>query len=179
MRLKKYSISAVVLVLFSILITDFVNGQNPLFKVESNYLSRHDIVYQTPAYEGFEGFPIGNGDLGGMVWNTSNGIEVQINKNDLFDQSHEENRSTLRGGARLNIDFGAPGFDWIFLDDFDGRLSLQNAEVILKSKTPFMENNVISWVAPGKNVWCFQIKSKSSEPSERWHKNKGFARTLG
>jgi alpha-L-fucosidase 2 len=163
MRLKKYSISAVVLVLFSILITDFVNGQNPLFKVESNYLSRHDIVYQTPAYEGFEGFPIGNGDLGGMVWNTSNGIEVQMNKNDLFDQSHEESRSTLRGGARLNIDFGAPGFDWIFLDDFDGRLSLQNAEVILKSKTPFMENNISSWIAPGKNVWCFQINSKSFE----------------
>jgi hypothetical protein len=163
MRLKKYSISGVILILFSILITDFVSGQNPLFKVESNYLSRHDIVYQTPAYEGFEGFPLGNGDLGGMVWNTSNGIEVQINKNDLFDQSHEESRSTLRGGARLNIDFGAPVFDWIYLDDFDGRLSLQNAEVTLKAKTPFMENNVISWVATGKNVWCFQLKSKCTD----------------
>jgi alpha-L-fucosidase 2 len=163
MRLRKYSISAFTLILFAIMITDFVNGQNPLFKVESNYLSRHDIVYQTPAYEGFEGFPLGNGDLGGMVWNTSNGIEVQINKNDLFDQSHEESRSTLRGGARLNIDFGAPGFDWIFLDDFDGRLSLQNAEVTIKAKTPFMENKVHSWVAPGKNVWCFQIKSESSD----------------
>jgi alpha-L-fucosidase 2 len=161
MRLKNYSISGVVLFLFSILTTDFVNGQNPLFKVESNYLSRHDIVYQTPAYEGFEGFPVGNGDMGGMVWNTNNGVEVQINKNDLFDQSHEENRSTLRGGVRLNIDFGAPGFDWIYLDDFEGRLSLQNAEVTLKAKTPFMENSVISWVVPDKNVWCFQIKASS------------------
>lgn len=163
MRLKKYSTYTVVLVLFSILTTGFANGQNPLFKVESSYLSKHDVVYQTPAYEGFEGFPLGNGDLGGMVWNTGTGIEVQINKNDLFDQSHEENRSTLRGGARLNIDFGAPGFDWMYLDDFDGRLSLQNAEVTLKAKTPFMENNISSWIAPGKNVWCFQIKSKSFE----------------
>jgi alpha-L-fucosidase 2 len=163
MRFKKYSLSAVVLILFSILITDFVKGQNPLFKVEPNYLSKHDIVYQTPAYEGFEGFPLGNGNLGGMVWNTRNGIEVQINKNDLFDQSHEESRSTLRGGARLNIDFGAPGFDWIYLDDFDGRLSLQNAEVTLNSKTPFMENSVISWVAPGKNVWCFQLNSQCTD----------------
>ena len=75
------------------------NGQNPFFKVDTNYLSRHDIVYRTPAYEGFEGFPIGNGDIGGMVWNTNTGLEVQINKNDLFDQSFEENRSTLRGAA--------------------------------------------------------------------------------
>jgi alpha-L-fucosidase 2 len=161
MRKEKYSKSVTVLLLFLMLFPDFVNGQNPLFKVEPNYLLKHDIVYQTPAYEGFEGFALGNGDLGGMVWNTNNGIEVQINKNDLFDQAHEENRSTLRGGARLNIDLGAPGFEWIYLDDFDGRLSLQNAEVTLKTKTPFMENSVISWVAPGKNVWCFQIKSKS------------------
>lgn len=161
MRLKKYLLNRVALALFSILITGFVYGQNPLFKVESNYLSRHDIVYQTPAYEGFEGFPLGNGDLGGMVWNTNNGIEVQINKNDLFDQTCEENRSTLRGGARLNIDLGAPGFEWMYLDNFDGRLSLQNAEVTLNAKTPFMESNINSWVAHGKNVWCFQVKTKS------------------
>jgi len=163
MKLRDHSTSGVFLLLFSILITGIGYGQNPLFKVDPDYLSRHDIVFHTPAYEGFEGFPLGNGDLGGMVWNTSNGIEVQINKNDLFDQSHEESRSTLRGGARLNIDFGAPGFDWIYLDDFDGRLSLQHAEVSLNAKTPFMENSVCSWVAPGKNVWCFQLKSKCTE----------------
>ena len=161
MRKIKHAISSVCLGLFSLGMTGLVYGQNPLFKVDPNYLSRHDILYQTPAYEGFEGFPLGNGDLGGMIWNTNNGIEVQINKNDLFDQSHEESRSTLRGGVRLNIDFGAPGFDWIYLDDFDGRLSLQNAEVTLKAKTPFVENNISSWVAPEKNVWSFQIKSKN------------------
>ncbi|SMD43654.1 hypothetical protein SAMN00777080_2260 [Aquiflexum balticum DSM 16537] len=164
MQKIKYAIYTVCLGLFSLGTTSVLYGQNPLFKVESNYLSKHDILYQTPAYEGFEGFPLGNGDMGGMIWNTDNGVEVQINKNDLFDQSHEESRATLRGGARLSIDFGAPGFDWIYLDEFDGRLSIQNAEVTLKAKTPFMENSVSSWVAPEKNVWSFQIKSKSSDP---------------
>jgi hypothetical protein len=149
------------LLLLLVPISENAFGQNPLFVVDSAYLTKHDIVYKTPAYEGFEGFPVGNGDLGGMVWNTNNGVEVQINKNDLFDQSHEENRSTLRGGARLNIDLGAPGFEWIYLDDFDGRLSLQNAEVSLSAKTPFMESKINSWVAPDKNVWCFQIKASS------------------
>jgi len=149
--------------LLLVLVSEIAFGQNPLFVVDSTYLSKHDIVYKTPAYEGFEGFPVGNGDMGGMIWNTNNGLEVQINKNDLFDQSHEENRSTLRGGARLNIDFGAPGFEWIYLDDFNGRLSLQNAEVSLNAKTPFMESRINTWVAPDKNVWCFQIKSSSYE----------------
>ena len=109
-----------ILFLLLISMSEIAAGQNPLFVVDSTYLTKHDIVYKTPAYEGFEGFPVGNGNMGGMVWNTNNGVEIQINKNDLFDQANDEARSTLRGGARLNIDLGAPGFEWTYLDDFDG-----------------------------------------------------------
>jgi hypothetical protein len=153
----------ITITILMVITADLAMGQNSLFKVEPNYLSRHDIVYQTPAYEGFEGFPLCNGDMGGMIWNTNNGIEIQINKNDLFDRSHEENRSTLRNGPRINIDLGAPGFEWIYLDDFEGRLSLLNAEVSMKAKTPFMQNNIRSWVSPGKSLWCFQLTSKCSD----------------
>lgn len=138
-------------------------GQNPFFKVDKSYLSRHDIVYHTPAYEGFEGFPIGNGDLGGMVWNTNTGLEIQINKNDLFDQRFEENRSTLRGGARLSIDFGAPGFEWTYLDSFNAHLSLQHAVVSMNSRTPFFKSQIETWVSANKNVWCFQVNAEAVE----------------
>ncbi|WP_242135598.1 glycosyl hydrolase family 95 catalytic domain-containing protein [Aestuariivivens marinum] len=140
-----------------------VLAQNPIFEVDASYLTKHDIVYKTPAYEGFEGFPIGNGDLGGMVWNTKNGIEIQINKNDLFDQPNAESEATLRGGARLSVDLGVPAFEWLYLDDFDGRLSLRNANVSIGSKTPFSENEITSWVAVNKNVWIVNIKSKSKK----------------
>ena len=135
--------------------------KSSIFEVDPSYLSKHDIVYQTPAYEGFEGFPLGNGDLGGMIWNNKNGIEIQINKNDLFDQPNGEALATLRGGARLTIDLGAPGFEWIYLEEFDGRLSLKNAEVSMTSKTPFMNTSIKSWVASNKNVWFIQIQSDS------------------
>ena len=79
--------------------------KNPCFEVDQDYLTKHDIVYKTPAYEGFEGLPLGNGDLGGMVWNHKNGVEIQVNKNDLFDQAGEESLATLRGGARLMAGF--------------------------------------------------------------------------
>jgi len=137
--------------------------KNPFFEVDEDYLTKHDIVYKTPAYEGHEGFPLGNGDLGGMIWNHKNGIEIQINKNDLFDQPGEESLATLRGGARLSIDLGMPGFEWVFLDDFDGRLSLKNAEVSFKAETPFAENSINSWIAAEGNVWVVQIKSSNKE----------------
>lgn len=136
-------------------------GQEPLFVVAQDYLDRHDIVYKTPVYEGFEGLPIGNGDLGGMVWNHKNGIEIQINKSDLFDRPNEESEASLRGGARLHIDLGTPGFEWLYLDDFDGRLSLKKAEVSFSSQTPFVENAIKTWVSTENNVWYVQIDSKN------------------
>jgi hypothetical protein len=158
--MKNQTIHKSILLFLLITIAEFGIGQNPIFLVDSTYLSKHDIVYKTPAYEGFEGFPVGNGDMGGMIWNSFNGLEVQLNKSDLFDQPNKESLATLRGGARLNIDLGAPGFEWSYLDDFDGRLSLKNAEVAFKAKTPFRESRINSWVAQEKNVWCFQIKTK-------------------
>lgn len=160
MRKNAFSIHALFLLLLPLSLKVF--GQNPFFKVDSAYLSKHDIVYKTPAYEGFEGFPLGNGDLGGMVWSCNNGVEVQINKSDLFDKAGKESLATLRGGVHLNIDLGAPGYEWIYLDDFDGRLSLKNAEITLNAKTPFKDSHITSWVAPDKNVWCFQVKTKDS-----------------
>ena len=58
------------------------------------YLSNHDIVYQSPPTEGYEGFPLGNGDLGAMVWCTKSGLQVQINKNDT--QKQNRNVTTIK-----------------------------------------------------------------------------------
>lgn len=158
---KNNCISLGLAVLYLILILKNGLCQDLLFKVDPSYLSKHDIVYKTPAYEGFEGFPLGNGDLGGMVWNNNCGLEVQINKNDLFDQPNGESGSTLRGGARLSIDLGVPAFEWLYLDDFDGRLSLKDAKVVFSTGTPFMKSDIKSWISPVKNVWFFQISTKN------------------
>ncbi|WP_299577975.1 DUF5703 domain-containing protein [uncultured Sunxiuqinia sp.] len=161
MKISKVKLMAFICLLFFYFST---LGQinSSIFKVDNaTYLNKHDIVYRTPAYEGFEGFPIGNGDLGGMVWNHKNGIEIQINKNDLFDQPNAEAGATLRGGARLNIDFGTPTFEWLYLNDFDGRLSLKDAEATFNVKTPFQENNIQTWVSANKNVWFIRISSKN------------------
>ena len=62
----------------------YLKMQSAPFEVDDDYLSKHDIVYFSPTQLEAEGFPMGNGDIGGMVWNHDNGIELQINKNDLW-----------------------------------------------------------------------------------------------
>lgn len=58
----------------------YLKMQSAPFEVDDDYLSKHDIVYFSPTQLEAEGFPMGNGDIGGMVWNHDNGIELQINK---------------------------------------------------------------------------------------------------
>lgn len=102
------------------------------------YLSRHDIVYLSPAYEGCEGLPLGNGDLGAMVWFTRTGLRLQLNKSDLWDPANAETPCrTLRAAAQLELDLGAPCLDWLYLTDFEARLSLGRGELTMRAATPF------------------------------------------
>jgi len=50
----------------------------------ASYLAQHDIVYQTPPRLGEQGMPIGDGDVGAMVWCPPDEIRLQINKSDLW-----------------------------------------------------------------------------------------------
>jgi len=129
------------------------------FRVDrDHYFTKHDIVYKTPVYEGFEGFPMGNGDLGGMIWSTPTGLRIQINKSDTYDRPNEESRMVLRSCGQLDIDFGAPCFDWLHLKDFEGRLSLYDAKASFRSETPFMSARIHSIVAVEENIWIIECE---------------------
>ncbi len=138
--------------------------QNSLFSVEDNYLSGHDIVYLEPDYNGYNGFPLGNGDLGGMLWLTNHGIEMQVNKIDLYDIP-EKGRMTLRSAGQLNVDFGIPCFDYLYLKNFEARLSLRHALATIESKTPFSNVRVESWLDVGSNVWVLDCEVSNTESS--------------
>lgn len=143
-----------------------------------NYLSKHDVVFRTPNYEGFEGLTIGNGDIGGMIWCTNSGLKMQINKSDLYDQPNGESNVTLRSAAQLSLDFGLPAFEWLYLEDFEARMEMYNATSTFRSKTPFSTATVNAWVDANDNVWVLdcdfitrgQLQSGSSLTInlERW-----------
>ncbi|WP_372932854.1 glycosyl hydrolase family 95 catalytic domain-containing protein [Mariniphaga sediminis] len=134
------------------------------FEVDSNYLTKHDIVFLAPTLLEAEGFTMGNGDIGGMVWNHESGIELQINKVDLWSEPmpEENNLRIMRHCGRLKIDFGTPVFSWTHLKDYEGRLSLKNAEVSYKGSTGFASTNINTWLVQGKNVWVVECENTPS-----------------
>ena len=136
------------------------------FKVDESYLSRHDIVYLAPTQLEAEGLPLGNGDMGGLVWTHDNGVELQINKNDVW--SGPETGGGPAGAmcvprhcARVKIDFGLPVFSWIHhLDEFEGRLVMRKGEVWYSATTGFAKTTVGSWLAQDRNVWVLQCENR-------------------
>ncbi|MCC6442097.1 MAG: glycoside hydrolase N-terminal domain-containing protein [Armatimonadetes bacterium] len=124
------------------------------------YFARHDIAYRTPALEGYEGFPIGNGDLGAMVWCHKTGLTLQINKSDAWSQPDEESEMLLRSCGQLTIDLAAPLFDWLYLDDFEGRLSLYRADASFASTTPFLKLQAESFVQTNRNVLALRCRAE-------------------
>ena len=173
-----------IFILGSMLLCLTVNSQNDsvkdygVFSVNHlDYLSQHDIVYLDPDYNGFNGFPLGNGDLGGMIWCNEDGLQLQVNKVDLYDRPAND-LMTLRAAAQIKIDLGVPCFNYLYLDDFTERLSLSKAEASFTSSTPFSNTQITSWVDANSNVWMFdcntQYKGTLSEGAdvsislERW-----------
>lgn len=148
-----------------------------LFKVANNYMTQHDIVYLEPEFDSFNGFPLGNGDLGGMLWFTDEGIILQLNKIDLYDKP-VDGRMTLRSAGRLKVNLGVPCYSYMHLADFEARLSLQNADLKIKSLTAFADTEITSWIDANSNVWVIDCQTdyKNSLPSgainrislERW-----------
>mgnify|MGYP003234567662 FL=1 len=139
----------------------YLKMQSAPFEVDDDYLSKHDIVYFSPTQLEAEGFPMGNGDIGGMVWNHDNGIELQINKNDLWTkaQPEEYGMSLLKHAVRLKIDFGAPVFSWMHLEEFEGRLSLANAENTYRAVTGYSATTIRTWLAQDRNVWIVECEN--------------------
>ena len=55
----------------------------------SEILDLHDIRYLSPAEEGRFALPIGNGDIGAMVWTPDNHLQLTINKSNAWDDALE------------------------------------------------------------------------------------------
>lgn len=130
-----------------------------------DYLRRHDVVFRSPMLHGFEGFPVGNGDMAAMVWNSEEGLCLQINKNDLWLHPDEEDNMILRAAGQLKLDFGMPVFNYLYLDDFEGRLNLADAEARFSSATPFCRLDVRLKVDAQSNLMIVDMEGETGEPA--------------
>jgi hypothetical protein len=155
-------------------------GETVPFPVDTSaYLARHDVVYQSPPTAGWEALPIGNGDLSAMVWTGESTLRLQINKCDTWDKPDAEAPKLLRSCGRLSIDFAAPCFDWLYLDNFEARLSLGAAAARFSATSPFAKVSATARAHAQRNVlildcvadWTGELSASGSTPRislERW-----------
>jgi len=146
------------------------------------YLSKHDVVFLSPTADGFEGFPIGNGDLGAMVWTPPDRIQMQINKVNTWDDAPEgsfapwedgdrpelnDRFTSLRHPGEFRIETGLPMFDWMYLEDFEGRLSLAKACAEWRAAGPLGKVRCKAFVAEAPAVVAVHYEDELSESVDR------------
>jgi alpha-L-fucosidase 2 len=142
------------------------------------FLSHHDVVYLAPAPDGIDGLPLGNGDLGAIVWTPTDRLQFAVNKIDLWDDgpdglfgawgSPEEEQSTLlRSACALSISHGLPSFDRLYLTDFEGRLRLAEAQVDFRSTTLFSRILAEAFVSKPAGCLVVRYRDETEEPVAR------------
>ncbi len=138
-------------------------------------VARHDIVYKAPPSDPMQyGMPIGNGDIGALVWCDDRKIFIAFNKCDLWDDApfgtfqnwkpeQEECSSTLRHGCRIIIDFGMPIFDAFYLKNFEARLRMQDGCASMHLDGPFGSLEAEFFITYKGSVLCAKVKTDFAE----------------
>lgn len=141
-------------------------------------VSRHDLVFLSPINDPMQyGLPIGNGDVGALVWCDERRIYIAVNKCDLWDDADydefgswedhlEEKHTTLRHACKIVIDFKQPVFDSFYLKDYEARLKLENGCAVVKMESPLGSLSVELFVAYNENILCGRVNSDFVEPDE-------------
>lgn len=142
-------------------------------------ISQHDLVYLSPPDDPMEGLPIGNGDLGAMLWTDGSVIHLAINKVDTWDDgpaadfhnweepAAEDHQTTLRGCARLTLDLGLPLLETAYLQDFHGGLRLTDATAHLDARSPLGEVRLSAFVERGHRSLVVRLDTATPEPVEQ------------
>ncbi len=60
------------------------NSPNETFPMHS-YLAQHDLVYEVAPREWEEGIPLGNGDMGALVWGDGGPLRITLDKYDVWE----------------------------------------------------------------------------------------------
>ncbi len=141
------------------------------------YLRRHDTVYLSPAYEGYNGLPLGNGSFGGMLFHSPRSLELPLNHTDLYDyvgdgrfscwaREAEEKHTAPQACGRLSITDFMPSFDWMYLKKFEQRLNLAQGTVECEAETAFSKIFYKAYAAAEPAVLTIHYRAEYAQETE-------------
>lgn len=155
-----------------------LHAEKGILKVNiPRYLRRHDIVYRRPPLNGYEGLPVGNGVIGGLVYHAANALLMTVNHADAVDYAPDgdfrawaweaEEKSTARFSCgELRLSSTLPLFDWMYLEDFEQRLNLAEGTLTCHAKTPFSDLRYTMYASADPSVLVLEVDLRQSEATE-------------
>ncbi len=117
----------------------------------TSHIPKHDLYFGTPLNTPSAGLPLGDGDMGSLLWLEKDGLHIHINKCDLWNDApagvtyddecycsgRDEKLTSVKHGGELTVRFDSPMFEYIYQKDFCTRLSLADATANIDAETPF------------------------------------------
>ncbi len=137
-------------------------------------ISQYDLVYKSPPINPMQGIPLGNGDIGTLMWCEGSKIIIAVNKSDLWDDAtfgqftnsrgqEEDYSTTQRHACRIIIDFKLPVFNTLYLSGFKAKLNLADASLSLETTSPFGKVRLKAFVDHKSGVLFYDLSSDLNE----------------
>ncbi|MBQ7638251.1 MAG: hypothetical protein IJS90_05060 [Clostridia bacterium] len=151
-----------------------------------NRLPGHDLFFGTPENRPTAGIPVGDGDTGSLIWTEKDGIHINVNKCDLWQDApagvtwddscycsgHEEELTCVKHAGEITVKFGVPVFDYLYQKKYRAGLSLQDASAFIENETPFCSFKAKAFAHNGVGVMRCEIKTTEEDQPEitlsRW-----------
>lgn len=160
------------------------DGTAPLTDVP-RYLARHEVVYGRPALRPYDGLPLGNGHMGGLLYHTAQGLAMQLNHTDAIDFAcdgplqawaweAEEHGTAPVACGHVALESDLPCCDWPYLEAYEERLRLADACVEGHARTPFSQVQWRAFVSEDTDTAVFSLTARQAEPAawtvklDRW-----------
>ncbi|HUH45864.1 MAG TPA: DUF5703 domain-containing protein, partial [Arenibacter sp.] len=137
-------------------------------------VSQYDLVYKSPPIDPMQGIPLGNGEIGALFWCEDSKIIIALNKSDLWEDAEpdesdnwknetDDRYTTLRHASRVIIDFKLPVFNSFYLTDFDARLSLADASLIIQATSPYGRVYLKAFIDHRTGALIYDLESDMKE----------------
>ena len=130
-------------------------------------VSEADLVYNVPVKRSESGIPLGNGQMGTLVWTTPFAVKMQINRNDVFavnkstDSFMERHSDYASGCGYIDINVVDYGDDVFTSQHFNQHLHLYDGIMNVKGKELTLRMIALN----ERDVFAIEIEDNRTVPT--------------
>ena len=131
---------------------------------DSPAVEQFQPVYRTLPMDPLDGWPLGNGEVGALLWCEESRLIAVVNRSDWWSDApdgpfcnwradEEERSTTLRHGCRVILDFKLPLFSPLYREKCHAEIHFSSGMLTLRLQTAFGNFELECLVPEGTDCW--------------------------